>query len=135
MQWEVQALLEEGVTYIQLDSLRYVTTLADPIQCQQIIDIGQDPDADLDEIIAADHATIQVAKRPGVTLALHLCRCNNRSAWLAEVGYDAIAEKAFSSLQVIILEAPDSTLCRQILHHDGNNNTIDLLLDHRTWLD
>ncbi|MCH8351587.1 MAG: 5-methyltetrahydropteroyltriglutamate--homocysteine S-methyltransferase, partial [Chloroflexi bacterium] len=29
-----------------------------------------------------------------------MCRGNNRSAWLVEGGYDAIAEKAFGSLQV-----------------------------------
>ena len=100
LQREVKALLDEGVLYIQLDSLRYVTALANPRQRQQIIDSGEDPDKELDEIIAADNATFQNAKRPGVTLALHMCRGNNRSAWLTEGGYDAIAEKAFGSLQV-----------------------------------
>jgi len=100
LQREVKALLDEGVVYIQLDSLRYVTSLANPLQRQQITDSGEDPDKELDEIIAADNATFQDAKRPGVTLALHMCRGNNRSAWLTEGGYDAIAEKAFSSLQV-----------------------------------
>ncbi|MCI0800020.1 MAG: cobalamin-independent methionine synthase II family protein [Chloroflexi bacterium] len=100
LQREVKALLDEGVLYIQLDSLRYVTALANPRQRQQIIDSGEDPDKELDEIIAADNATFLNAKRPGVTLALHMCRGNNRSAWLTEGGYDAIAEKAFGSLQV-----------------------------------
>ena len=100
LQREVKALLDEGVLYIQLDSLRYVTALANPRQRQQMIDRGEDPDKELDEIIAADNATFQDAKRPGVTLALHMCRGNNRSAWLTEGGYDAIAEKAFGSLQV-----------------------------------
>ena len=100
LQREIKALLDEGVPYIQLDSLRYVTALANPRQRQQIIDSGEDPDKELDEIIAADNATFQDAKRSGVTLALHMCRGNNRSAWLTEGSYDAIAEKAFGSLQV-----------------------------------
>ena len=100
LQREVKALLDEGVLYIQLDSLRYVTALANPRQRQQMIDRGEDPDKELDEIIAADNATFQDAERSGVTLALHMCRGNNRSAWLTEGGYDAIAEKAFGSLQV-----------------------------------
>ena len=29
-----------------------------------------------------------------------MCRGNNRSAWHAEGGYEAIAEKAFSQLEV-----------------------------------
>ncbi|MFB3098376.1 MAG: hypothetical protein ACE1ZZ_06855, partial [Dehalococcoidia bacterium] len=86
LQREVKALLDEGVSYIQLDSLRYVTALANPRLRQQIVDSGGDPDKELDEIIAADNATIQGAKRPGVTLALHMCRGNNRSAWLTEGG-------------------------------------------------
>ncbi|MCH8351586.1 MAG: hypothetical protein IIB29_15130 [Chloroflexi bacterium] len=74
LQQEVQALLDEGVTYIQLDSLRYVTALANPAQRQQMLDSGEDPDTELDEVIAADNATIQDAKRPGVTLALRVPR-------------------------------------------------------------
>lgn len=100
LQREVRELLDEGVSYIQLDSLRYVTALANPRQRQQMIDSGEDPDQELDEIIAADNTTFRDAKRPGVTLALHMCRGNNRSAWLTEGSYDAIAEKAFGSLQV-----------------------------------
>jgi 5-methyltetrahydropteroyltriglutamate--homocysteine methyltransferase len=44
-----------------------------------------------------------------VTLAIHLCRGNNRSQWYAEGGYDPIAEKLFSSLKVdrFLLEYDD----------------------------
>ena len=35
----------------------------------------------------------------GSSLAIHLCRGNNRSQWYAEGGYDAIAEKLFGQLQ------------------------------------
>jgi 5-methyltetrahydropteroyltriglutamate--homocysteine methyltransferase len=100
LQREVQALLDEGVAYIQLDSLRYVIYLADSHRRQQLIDAGEDPEAALDETIAADNATLQNAKRPGVTVGLHMCRGNNRSAWAAEGSYEAVAEKAFGSLLV-----------------------------------
>jgi 5-methyltetrahydropteroyltriglutamate--homocysteine methyltransferase len=100
LQREVQALLDEGVAYIQLDSLRYVIHLADPHRRQQLIDAGEDPDTALDETIAADNATLQNARRPGVTVGLHMCRGNNRSAWAAAGGYEAVAEKAFGSLAV-----------------------------------
>ena len=45
--------------------------------------------------IQADNAASRRRARPGVTLAIHLCRGNNRSHWYAEGGYDAIAEKLF----------------------------------------
>ena len=93
VQREVQALLDEGVSYIQLDSLHYVIGLADPRRRDRL-------DQELDAVITADNASLQDARRPGVTVGLHMCRGNNRSAWITEGGYDAIAEKAFNLLDV-----------------------------------
>src|ERR1700680_2554853 len=68
-----------------------------------------EPEAMLDESIRADNACFEQARRPGVTLAIHLCRGNNRSHWYAEGGYDAIAEKLFGTLAVdrLLLEYDD----------------------------
>jgi 5-methyltetrahydropteroyltriglutamate--homocysteine methyltransferase len=100
IQREVQALLNEGVAYIQLDSLHYVIRLADPRYQQQMAQTGADLDKELDEVIAADNASLQGARKPGVTVGLHMCRGNNRSAWISEGGYEAVAEKAFNLLDV-----------------------------------
>jgi 5-methyltetrahydropteroyltriglutamate--homocysteine methyltransferase len=100
IQREVQALLNEGVSYIQLDSLHYVIRLADPRYRQQMTQAGADLDKELDEVIAADNASLQGARKPGVTVGLHMCRGNNRSAWISEGGYEAVAEKAFNLLDV-----------------------------------
>ena len=64
----------------------------------------------LDDAIQADNACFKAARRPGVTLAIHLCRGNNRSHWYAEGGYDAIAEKMFATLDVdrFLLEYDDA---------------------------
>jgi 5-methyltetrahydropteroyltriglutamate--homocysteine methyltransferase len=62
--------------------------------------MGLDPDAALDEAIRADNACFEGVDRSGVTLAIHLCRGNNRSQWYAEGGYDPIAEKLFNELAV-----------------------------------
>ena len=100
LQREIKALLEEGVSYIQLDSLWYVTRITDVNRRQQMIDSGIDPEKELDETIATDNASLQEASVSGVTVALHMCRGNNRSSWLAQGGYEAVAEKAFNSLNV-----------------------------------
>jgi 5-methyltetrahydropteroyltriglutamate--homocysteine methyltransferase len=100
IQREVQALLNEGVSYIQLDSLHYVIRLADPRYRQQMTHTGADLDKELDEVIAADNASLQGARKSGVTVGLHMCRGNNRSAWISEGGYEAVAEKAFNLLDV-----------------------------------
>src|SRR5262249_60636684 len=71
--------------------------------------MGLEPEAALDEAVRADNACLATARRPGVTLAIHLCRGNNRSHWYAEGGYDPIAEKLFGGLQVdrFLLEYDD----------------------------
>jgi 5-methyltetrahydropteroyltriglutamate--homocysteine methyltransferase len=96
---EIEALIEEGVTYIQIDAPRY-TYYADEHIRGRMQANGVDPDRALAEGIAADNASIQGLARPGVTLAMHLCRGNSRSRWRAEGGYDRIAEQIFGSVQV-----------------------------------
>ena len=97
---EIQALVNEGVQYVQIDAPRY-SYYIDPKWRDYIKnDMGLDPDAALDEAIRVDNACLEGAKRGGVILAIHLCRGNNRSQWYAQGGYDAIAEKLFGLLQV-----------------------------------
>jgi len=100
VQREVTALVSEGVSYIQLDSLDYVIRLADPRTRDRMKQAGEDPEKELEATIAADNASLNNVIRTGVTVALHMCRGNNRSAWIAEGGYEATAEKAFNTLQV-----------------------------------
>jgi 5-methyltetrahydropteroyltriglutamate--homocysteine methyltransferase len=97
---EVQALIGDGASYIQLDSLHYVERITDTTIRLRMIADGEDPDRYLDEIIAADNAVLDAAKHDGVTVGLHMCRGNNRSAWHAEGSYEGIAEKAFNLLHV-----------------------------------
>jgi 5-methyltetrahydropteroyltriglutamate--homocysteine methyltransferase len=97
---EVERLAAAHVRYIQLDAPRY-SYFIDPKWRQHIHDeMGLDPDAALDEAIRADNACLEGLERSGVTLAIHLCRGNNRSQWYAEGGYDLIADKLFGRLDV-----------------------------------
>jgi 5-methyltetrahydropteroyltriglutamate--homocysteine methyltransferase len=97
---EIATLIQEGCKYIQLDSLHYVERVTDKTIRQRMIEDGEDPDAYLDELIAADNAVLEGANREGVTIGMHMCRGNNRSAWHAEGSYEAMAEKAFGQLNV-----------------------------------
>jgi 5-methyltetrahydropteroyltriglutamate--homocysteine methyltransferase len=97
---EIAALIDDGVSYLQLDSLHYVERIADTTIRPQMIAEGEDPDAYLDTLIEADNAVLSGARREGLTVGLHMCRGNNRSAWHAEGSYEAIAEKAFNLLDV-----------------------------------
>ena len=97
---EIQALVNEGATYVQIDAPRYSYYL-DPRWRDYIRrEMGVSPEHALDEAIRVDNACLEGARRPGVVLAIHLCRGNNRSQWYAEGGYDPIAERLFNQLDV-----------------------------------
>ena len=95
---EVRRLGELGCTYLQLDdtSLSY---LNDPNQRAFIAGKGGDPDRQHLEYIG--HFNEAIAGRPaGMTITTHTCRGNFRSSWVAEGGYDFVAEALFNELDV-----------------------------------
>lgn len=110
MKSDLAKLSGDGVSYIQIDAPRYSYYMDSKWREWIKKEIDVEPEAALDEAIKADNATFRAARRAGVTLGIHLCRGNNRSHWYAEGGYDAIAEKMFSTLEVdrFLLEYDDS---------------------------
>ncbi|HET9624558.1 MAG TPA: hypothetical protein VFP84_24485 [Kofleriaceae bacterium] len=107
---EMAALAEAGVPYLQIDAPRYSYYIDPKWRAWLATELGADPDAALAEAIRADNACFDAARRAGVTVAIHLCRGNNRSHWYAEGGYDAIAEQLFGELRVdrFLLEYDDA---------------------------
>ncbi len=97
---ELKALVEDdGVPYVQIDAPRY-SYYVDPKWREHLQSLGYDPEQALDEAIAADNSCLEGLRRPGVTVAFHICRGNNQSMWYARGGYGPIAEKVFNSLNV-----------------------------------
>jgi 5-methyltetrahydropteroyltriglutamate--homocysteine methyltransferase len=96
---EIQALVDEGVPYIQVDSIRYVFDFTDEERREQWQQSGVDADTAIDELIRADNATLDRVRRRSCTFGLHMCRGNNRSNYFAEGSYERVAERAFSSLE------------------------------------
>ena len=106
---EMRLLADAGVDYLQIDAPRYSYYLDPKWRAWLAAELGVEPDAALAEAVAVDNACFDAARRAGVTVAIHLCRGNNRSHWYAEGGYDAIAEQLFSELRVdrFLLEYDD----------------------------
>lgn len=100
IQSEIRALVNEGVKYIQIDAPRYSYYIDPKWRHYVQEEMGVDPEQALDEAIRVDNTCIEGLNREGVTVAMHLCRGNNRSKWYAEGGYDPIAEKLFNHLNV-----------------------------------
>ena len=69
---EARALADSGVTYIQLDAPGYTRfMIADRIA--QMKRDGIDPERELASVIEAENTILRAAKRPGVTVAVHIC--------------------------------------------------------------
>ena len=109
MKGDLAKLAGEGVKYIQIDAPRYSYFMDEKWRQWIRTEMKVEPDVLLEESIRADNACLDAARRPGLTLAIHLCRGNNRSHWYAEGGYDAIAEKLFGTMNVdrFLLEYDD----------------------------
>jgi 5-methyltetrahydropteroyltriglutamate--homocysteine methyltransferase len=98
-QAEVQALVNEGVPYVQLDNPHYPDYIEET-RLDQWRAIGINPDEAILDDIAADSAAFAGVDPQSVTRALHICRGNGRSAWHTSGGYERIAERVFGGLDV-----------------------------------
>jgi 5-methyltetrahydropteroyltriglutamate--homocysteine methyltransferase len=96
---ELDGMLADGVTYLQLDSVGY-TTLIDQEHRDRVAGSGADPDELIRACVAAEQVSMAGLRRDGVVIAMHMCRGNSRNRWLASGGYDRIAGEVFPHLPV-----------------------------------
>ena len=105
---EIRRLHALGCTYLQLDdtSLAY---LNDPAQRAYVDAIGGDGEHQHLTNIRVINAALK-GRPAGMTICTHMCRGNFRSSWMAEGGYDHVAEALFGGLDVdgFFLEYDDS---------------------------
>ena len=95
---ELADLAAAGCTYVQLDDTN-LAYLCDAKMREGARARGDDPDELPRRYARLINAAI--AKRPaGMTVCVHLCRGNFRSAWAAEGGYEPVAEVLFNELEV-----------------------------------
>jgi 5-methyltetrahydropteroyltriglutamate--homocysteine methyltransferase len=88
-------LAAAGCTYLQLDDTAFAY-LCDPKIRETCRRNGDDPDQLPQRY--ADTLNAALEGRPaGMTLTLHTCRGNFKSAWVAEGGYDPVAQAMFSA--------------------------------------
>lgn len=98
---EIEGLIDQGVGWIQLDSLGYNQVFDE--QFRAATGLGAiPPEAILAATVAADAELVRAAKRkgPAVTVGMHICRGNNRSAWMASGSYEPVAERLFGEVGV-----------------------------------
>ena len=95
---EIAQLGAAGCTYLEIDDVNFAY-LCDPKMREGAKKIGEDPD-NLPSLYA-NLINECIKDRPAdMAVCTHLCRGNFRSAWVAEGGYDPVAEVLFNELKV-----------------------------------
>jgi 5-methyltetrahydropteroyltriglutamate--homocysteine methyltransferase len=95
---EIADLGAAGCRYLQIDEVN-LAYLCDPSLRQHVRTIGEDP-ASLPKTYAS-LINASIKSRPkDMTVCMHLCRGNFAGAWVAEGGYDPIAELLFNDINV-----------------------------------
>jgi 5-methyltetrahydropteroyltriglutamate--homocysteine methyltransferase len=95
---EIRDLAAAGCTYLQIDDTSY-SMLCDEKFRAMVRDRGDDPD----ELVHTYAHAIALALRDrpqGMRVAMHTCRGNFMSSWVAEGGYEKVAEVVFNEVPV-----------------------------------
>ena len=97
-QEEIADLAAAGCRYIQLDEVN-LAYLCDPELRKHVAAIGEDP-----ETLPRTYAKLineTIAKKPADMVAcMHLCRGNFAGHWVAEGGYEPVAEVLFNEMNI-----------------------------------
>ena len=95
---EIRGLAELGCTYLQLDDPN-MAYLCDETMREGVRRIGEDPN-ELPRTYAKLINDCIAERPPNMTVCMHICRGNFRSAWAAEGGYDPVAEILFNEFKL-----------------------------------
>ena len=95
---EISALADAGCRYLQLDDTN-LAYLCDEKMREGARQRGDDPNELPRRYARLINAAIS-GRPAGMTICVHLCRGNFKSAWVAEGGYEPVAEVLFNELQV-----------------------------------
>ncbi|EKM0530278.1 cobalamin-independent methionine synthase II family protein [Cronobacter turicensis] len=94
----IRAFYDAGCRYLQLDDTVWAYLCSDE-QRRQIRERGDDPD-ELARIYARVLNQALEGKPEDLTIGLHVCRGNFRSSWIAEGGYEPVAEVLFGTVNI-----------------------------------
>jgi 5-methyltetrahydropteroyltriglutamate--homocysteine methyltransferase len=95
---EIHDLAAAGCRYLQIDEVN-LAYLCDPELRSQVRNIGEDPETLPQTYARLINETI-AGKPDDMVVGMHLCRGNFAGAWVAEGGYEPIAELLFNEIAV-----------------------------------
>ena len=92
---EIADLGKAGLEYLQIDDVSFATLCDEGIRAQVRRD-GEDPDK-LPFLYSKIISSILANKPNNMGVTMHTCRGNHASMWMAEGGYDKVAEAIFQT--------------------------------------
>jgi 5-methyltetrahydropteroyltriglutamate--homocysteine methyltransferase len=95
---EIRDLVAAGCTYLQIDDVSFACLCDAGVRAQVRRD-GEDPDK-LPATYARIISSLVAERPPSLAVTLHTCRGNHNSMWMAEGGYEAVAEAVFNETAV-----------------------------------
>jgi 5-methyltetrahydropteroyltriglutamate--homocysteine methyltransferase len=95
---EIRDLAAEGCTYLQFDDTALPCN-CDPRAREDVKARGEDADELTERYVRLINRCIHEMPA-GMAVAIHLCRGNLKGAWMAEGGYEPIADALFNQLDV-----------------------------------
>lgn len=104
---EIAALESAGCRYIQIDDPLMTYFISDRMRAE-VIASGDDPDVRMRRYVELTNACIS-ERGPDTEIGIHVCRGNSRSGWIAEGGYQRIAQAVLGGIHVdhFLLEYDD----------------------------
>jgi len=91
---EIADLVAAGCRYVQIDEIA-IALLCDPAIRARVESVGGDPHALVDRYIDALNGCVSACPQE-VCIGIHMCRGNFKGRYLAEGGYEVVAERFFA---------------------------------------
>ena len=119
---EIEALYAAGCRYVQIDETN-LPFLCDPKLREDARKRGDDPDK-LPALYVRLINDIVKDRPADLTVCMHMCRGNHESAWVAEGGYDSVAEVVFGDTNIdgffLEYDTPRAGTFAQLRYLSGN---------------
>ncbi|BAK65459.1 hypothetical protein SLG_07840 [Sphingobium sp. SYK-6] len=96
---EIGDLIDAGCRYLQIDETNFAYLCDPSLRAQVQTSIGEDPD-ELPHVYARLINAAIAARPDDMAVCMHVCRGNFAGRWVAEGGYEPIADVMFNELNI-----------------------------------
>ncbi|HWL46733.1 MAG TPA: 5-methyltetrahydropteroyltriglutamate--homocysteine S-methyltransferase [Sphingomonadaceae bacterium] len=96
---EIGDLVDAGCRYLQIDETNFAYLCDPSLRAQVQTSIGEDPN-DLPRVYARLINTAIAGRPDDMTVCMHVCRGNFAGRWVAEGGYEPVADVLFNEINV-----------------------------------